>query len=131
MVAFCSTVQIFHWLFCPGSLDVDIVSRFQNRICIIESQEKEHEILNILMKKWDQLQLTLSNSISEDGWGNHLDNKKICSRQREFEFLNAIFYRFYSEGTIEIGFVWSSIFWVFKLSRVDCIYEFPIFSPQI
>ena len=29
------------------------------------------------------------------------------------------------------GFAWSSIFWVFKLSRVNCIYEFPQFPTQV
>ena len=48
MVAFCSTVQKFHGLFCVGCLDSQYtVSRFQNRICIIESQEKENKILYI------------------------------------------------------------------------------------
>ena len=45
MVAFCSTLQKFYRLFCVGSLDSQhTVSRFQNRICIIESQEKENKI---------------------------------------------------------------------------------------
>ena len=48
MVAFCSTVQKFHGLFCVGSPDSQhTVSRFQNRICIIEGQEKENKILYI------------------------------------------------------------------------------------
>ena len=48
MVAFCSTLQKFHGLFCVGSLDSQhTMSRFQNRICIIESPEKENKILNI------------------------------------------------------------------------------------
>ena len=48
MVAFCSTVQKFHGLFCAGSLGSEhTVSRFQNRICIIESQEKENKFFSI------------------------------------------------------------------------------------
>ena len=48
MVAFCSTGQKFHGLFCVGSLDSQhAVSRFQNRICIIEGQEKENKIFYI------------------------------------------------------------------------------------
>ena len=48
MATFCSTVQKFHELFCVGSLDSQHNgSRFQNRICIIESQEKENKILYI------------------------------------------------------------------------------------
>ena len=48
MVAFCSTVQKSHGLFCVGSLDSQYtVTRFQNRICIIESQEKQNKILFI------------------------------------------------------------------------------------
>ena len=48
MVAFCSTAQKFHGLFCVESLDSQHnVSRFQNRICMIESQEKENKILYI------------------------------------------------------------------------------------
>ena len=54
------------------------------------------------MKKWEQLQLTLNNSKSEEGQGC-LDNTQICSRQWDFDFLNVIFYRFCSEGTIEIS----------------------------
>ena len=44
------------------------------------------------MKKWEQLQLTLDNSKSKEGRVNYLDKTQICSRQWEFEFLNAIFY---------------------------------------
>ena len=33
------------------------------------------------MKKWEQLQLTLDNSKSEEGQGNHLDNTQISLRQ--------------------------------------------------
>ena len=48
MVAFCSTVQKFQGLLCVGSLDSQhTVSRFQNIIRIIESQEKENKILYI------------------------------------------------------------------------------------
>ena len=48
MVAFCSTVQKSHGLFCVGSLDSQYtVTKFQNRICIIESQEKQNKILFI------------------------------------------------------------------------------------
>ena len=48
MVAFCSTVQKFQGLFSVGSLDSQhTVSRFQNLICIIESQDKENKILYI------------------------------------------------------------------------------------
>ena len=54
------------------------------------------------MKKWEQLQLTLDNSKPEEGQG-YLDNTQICSRQWDFDFLNVIFYRFYSEGTIKIS----------------------------
>ena len=32
---------------------------------------------------------------------------------------------------LQQGFVWSSLFWVFKLKRVYCVYEFPRSSPQI
>ena len=42
MVAFCSTVQKSHWLFCVGSLNLT-VSRFQNRICTA-NQENEKNI---------------------------------------------------------------------------------------
>ena len=35
----------------------------------------------ILMEKWEQLQLTLDNSKAEEGQGDYLDNKQICSRQ--------------------------------------------------
>ena len=55
-----------------------------------------------LMKKWEQLQLTLNNWKSEEGGDDYLDNTQIYSRQREFEFLNMIFYRFFSESTNEI-----------------------------
>ena len=37
-------------------------------------------------------QLTLDNSKSEEGRGDYSDNTQISSRQREFEFLNVIFY---------------------------------------
>ena len=48
MVAFCSTVQKFHVLFCVGRLHSQhTVSGFQNRVCIIKSQEKENNILYI------------------------------------------------------------------------------------
>ena len=48
MVALSSTVQKFHILFCIGSLDSQhSVSRFENIICIIETQEKENKILYI------------------------------------------------------------------------------------
>ena len=85
-------------------------------------------------------QLTLGNSNFEKGQGNYLDNKQISSRQWEFEFLNVILYRFYSDqGTSEtvrflecLTRVWmTSILWVFKLLGVDWVYEFRIFSPQI
>ena len=32
---------------------------------------------------------------------------------------------------LQQGVLWSSIFWVFKLSRVNFCYEFPKFPPQI
>ena len=56
------------------------------------------------MKKWEQLQLTLDNLKSENGRDDYLDNTQIWSRQREFQFLNVNFYRFFSEVTSEI--VW-------------------------
>ena len=63
-------------------LTVDTVSRFQNRICIIESQEKENKIYNSLkMEATTVRQLTLGNSKSEEGRGDYLDNTKISSRQ--------------------------------------------------
>ena len=103
-------------------LTVNTVSRFQ--------------ILYINEEMGATTQLTLDNSKSKEWWGDYLDNKQICSRQREIRFLNVIFYRFCSKGTSEIvwfleyfqqGFVWSSIFWVFKLSGVNWVYEFRIF----
>ena len=59
---------------------------------------------------------------------------KIWSRQWGFETTNLSFFRFCSEGTNER--VWflkclqqrllcSSLFWVFKLLVVNCVYEFP------
>ena len=41
MVAFCSTVQKSHWLFCVGSLNLT-VSRFQNRICTANQQNEKN-----------------------------------------------------------------------------------------
>ena len=46
---------------------------------------------------------------------------------------------FCAEGSSEVSlisemsseFVWSSIFWVFKLSRVNSVNEFPKLSPQL
>ena len=93
---FAQLYKTFTDCFVLEILTVGTVSRFQNRICIIESQEKENFIYYILMKKWEQLQLTLNNSKSEEGRGDYLDNKQICSRQWEFEFLNVIFYKFCS-----------------------------------
>ena len=135
MVTFYSTVQKFHWLFCVGSrhwVDFKIESVLSN------AKIKKIKFYILLMKKWEQLPLTLDNSKSEERRGDYLDNKQIYSRQWKCEFLNVIFYRFCSEGTsdeivwflecFQQGFVWSSIFWVFKLSRV---HEFPNFSPQI
>ena len=78
---------------CWKSWQLTTVSRFQNRICIIESQEKENFIYS-LMKKWEQLHLTLDNLKSEEGRGNYLDNTQIYSRRWEFESLNVIFISF-------------------------------------
>ena len=65
----------------------------------------------------------------------------ICSKLWELDLSKVDFWRFCPEGTSEIvlfleclqqSFVLSSlIFWVFKLSRVNCVYESPKFSPQI
>ena len=54
------------------------------------------------MKKWEQLQLTLDNLKFENGRDDYLDNTQIWSRQREFQFFNVNFYRFFSEVTSEI-----------------------------
>ena len=140
MVAFPSAVLKFHWLFCVGSLHSRHWVDFTIESLLPNARIKKIKFY-ILMKKWEQLQLTLNNLKSAKRQGNYLDNKQICSRQWQFEFLNVIFYRFCSEGTsdetvwflecFQQGFVWSSIFWVFKLSRVNWVYEFPNFSPQI
>ena len=52
------------------------------------------------MKEWVQLQLTLDNSKFEEGHGDYLDNKQICSGQWEFELLDVIFYTFCLESEI-------------------------------
>ena len=67
------------------------------------------------------------------------DDDNVTMRVRVFEY--DFLYRFYSKGT----YLWDSfisgisltkvcmnlILWVFKLSRVDSVYEFRILSPQI
>ena len=45
------------------------------------------------MKKWEQLQLTLTDSKSEEGQRNYWDKTQICSRQRDFELSNGILLR--------------------------------------
>ena len=53
--------------------------------------------------------------------------------------VQVIKYEFWAEGSSEgilisemsSEFVWSSIFWVFKLSRVNSVVEFPKLSPQV
>ena len=71
MVAFCSTVQTSHRLFCVGSLDCQQISELE---LVIASQEKENMILCIqLMKKWEPIHLTVVNSKSEEGQGDYQD----------------------------------------------------------
>ena len=59
------------------------------------------------------------------------DDDNVTMRVRVFEY--DFLYRFYSKGTyLSLTKVCMNlILWVFKLSRVDSVYEFRILSPQI
>ena len=83
------------------------------------------------MKKWELLHLTLDNSKSYKARARQLlgSNKK-CWRQGEFKLSNV---NFVQKGAVmgslisdmSSEFVWSSIFWVFKLLRVNSVNKFP------
>ena len=85
-------------------------------------------------------QLTLNNSNSEEGRGDSFNNTQIGSRQWEFKFMNMIFYiGFTTQKVPEHSLIsgisltrvcMTSILWVYKLSRVDWVYEFQIFFPS-
>ena len=82
-------------------------------------------------------QLTLDNSKYKEGRGDYLDDTRISSRQWEFEFLNVIFYTGFAQKVPVRWFDLWNVFniglydFVFKLLRVDWVYEFRIFSSQI
>ena len=68
MVAFCSTEQKSHWLFCVGSLDCEQISKLES---VLPDKRKKIRFYVYLMKKWEPLHLTCNNSKSEEGQGNH------------------------------------------------------------
>ena len=56
-----------------------------------------------------------------------LGSNKKCSRQGKFHLSNINFVRvFWLLKCFQ-----SSVFWIFKLSRVNSVYEFPKLSPQL
>ena len=125
-------------------LEVSAVDGFQNKICIVSiiiptGQKKEHETLYITLtiwKNWSSYRwLLITQNLKKDKVIITIKHENY-SIQWEFESLNMNFFRFCLEGTSERvrflefhqqGFVCISSFWVFKLSRVNCVYKFASF----
>ena len=102
-------------------------------------QKKEHETLYITLtiwKNWSSYRwLLITQNLKKDKVIITIKHENY-SIQWEFESSNMNFFRFCLEGTSERvrflefhqqGFVCISSFWVFKLSRVNCVYKFASF----
>ena len=104
-------------------LTVDTVSRFQNRICIIESQEKENKILYMAYEKMgaatvDSWWLKIWRRGSEDEAIIRVAHKFVHNNE-SLSFQMWLIIGFAQKGQSETilflkylqqGFVWSSIF---------------------
>ena len=120
-------------------LEILIVVDLKIESVLLKARRKKIKFYNSLkMGATTVRQLALGNSKSEEGRGDYLDNTQISSRQWEFEFLNVIFYIGFTTQTVSqwdslisgissTRICMTSILWVFKLSRVDWVYEFRIF----
>lgn len=100
MMAFCSTIQrpLLIDLCQKSQLWVDFKTEFVLIFTFVTSaadQEQENKFLYIAMKKWGQLQLTLSKSNSEAGQDDYQDKtQKLFQAMRfqaiEYEFIQVL-----------------------------------------
>ena len=138
MAFFCSTVQKFHWLFCVGNLGIRHWVNFKTESVLLKARRKNIKFYISLRNEWEQLQSDSWLSVFQDPKRNEAIIWITHKLVQDNESLS--FRVFYSDGgTSEIDrflecltrVCMTSILWVFKLSRVDWVYEFRIFSPQI
>ena len=88
MVAFYSTfTQLFTPLIvlCWKSRQSILWVDFIIESVLLKARRKKMKFY-ILMKKWEQLQLTRNNYKSKKGWGNYLDNKKFVQDNKSLSF---------------------------------------------
>ena len=137
-MAFCSTVKKTPLTFSCWKSQLWVC--FKSRICNVSKEKVNVIFYQADEEKWKLLQLTLDDSKSEEGEGNYYDQTINVQANEILSFSNMNFSRFFSEGSSKIfwflrclqqEFAWTWLFWVFKLSRVKSVYDFPKLTPQL